>query len=234
LVILKYWSSSRDFNKLFIKPESWKNMLRHIFWNFLCCIKLRCDCFLYLWETWAYAWKQSIVFPNIYIFATFHRKPDILILNTRENHQSHFFFAGSSAIHVVGLDLAGHCCRLHAWITHACTAYCMNYLITFAQCQHHTKCKTGREEKWLTWSASSLPLSAFVWSSSCVLVCPWLKTPVLFVPCVRSFFFPSSVFLFFRSYLSASSMFLCSLLCLFLLIFSFVDGLVEANLLPKR
>ena len=77
-------------------------------------------------------------------------------------------------------------------------------------------------------------------SSVCVrlvfFLCP--RLPLAQDPCVVrslcSFFFRSSVFLFFHSYLSTSSMFLCSLLCLFLLIFSFVDGLVEANLLPKR
>jgi hypothetical protein len=49
-------------------------MLIHIFWIFLCCMKIQYDFFIF-WETWPYGWKQNILF----FYFLFWRKPDILI-----------------------------------------------------------------------------------------------------------------------------------------------------------
>jgi hypothetical protein len=51
-----------------------------------------------------------------------------------------------------------------------------------------------KEQLWVYWQSGffSPPMSTFVWSFFFVLVCPWLKTPVLFVAGVHS----SSVFWF--------------------------------------
>ena len=59
-----------------LKP---KYMLIHIlFWNFLCCLKIRCyNIYIYIWETRPYAWKQNIFFNKLF----FLRKPGILIPN---------------------------------------------------------------------------------------------------------------------------------------------------------
>jgi hypothetical protein len=55
-----------------LKP---KCMLEHIL-NF-CCMKIRCD---FLKKTWSHARKQDIFFVFIiFFFATFQRKPSILI-----------------------------------------------------------------------------------------------------------------------------------------------------------
>ena len=70
---LKYWPSSRDFNKLVIKAKMHANtyflkfslIYENTIWIFY---------FYYFWETWPHAWKQKI-----YIFLMFWRKPGILI-----------------------------------------------------------------------------------------------------------------------------------------------------------
>jgi hypothetical protein len=66
LEFLKYWSSSRDFNKLIIKPKMHANTY---FWNFLGYMKIQYDFFL---ETWPYAWKQNIFFNVLKITGYFN------------------------------------------------------------------------------------------------------------------------------------------------------------------
>jgi len=71
---LKYWPSSRDFNKLVIKAKMHANtyflkfslIYENTIWFFY---------FYYFWETWPYAWKQKIYI----FFLMFWRKPGILI-----------------------------------------------------------------------------------------------------------------------------------------------------------
>jgi hypothetical protein len=46
LKFLKYWPSSRDFNKLVIKANMYANTY---FWIFLCCMKIQYD-FFFIFE----------------------------------------------------------------------------------------------------------------------------------------------------------------------------------------
>jgi len=71
LEFLKYWPSSRDFNKLVIKVK----MHAKYFLNFSFDV-WRYNFYFYFWETWSYAWKQNILFLYFYIFLW---KPSILI-----------------------------------------------------------------------------------------------------------------------------------------------------------
>jgi len=65
---LKYWPSSRDFNKLVIKVKMHANTyffeIFFVVWKY--------NMIFYFWETWPYAWKQNI-------FYVLTKKKDILI-----------------------------------------------------------------------------------------------------------------------------------------------------------
>jgi len=70
LKILKYWPSSRDFNKLVIKAKMHANT--H-FWNFLCYMKIQYEFFIYIFERLGRMHENK---KNIFLF---WRKPGILI-----------------------------------------------------------------------------------------------------------------------------------------------------------
>jgi hypothetical protein len=69
LEFLKYWPSSHDLNKLIIKG---KMHVKTYFFKIFRAMKIQYDFFR---ETWSYARKPDIFF----LFATFQRKPGILI-----------------------------------------------------------------------------------------------------------------------------------------------------------
>jgi hypothetical protein len=69
LEFLKYWFSSRDFNKLVIKAKMHANIY---FWNFLCYMKIQYDFFLR---------DLAVCMKTKHFILFFLRNPSILILD---------------------------------------------------------------------------------------------------------------------------------------------------------
>ena len=77
---LKYWLSSRGFNKLVIKAKNACG--NNFFWSFLCCIKIQYD-FLALRDLvvcmktkFFFLWKPGILIPDLYFYGI-KIQPDI-------------------------------------------------------------------------------------------------------------------------------------------------------------
>jgi hypothetical protein len=59
LIFLKYWLSSRDFNKLVIKAKMHAKIF--FFLSFLCCMKIQYD-FFFVLRDWAVCMKTNLFF----------------------------------------------------------------------------------------------------------------------------------------------------------------------------
>jgi hypothetical protein len=131
---LKYWSSSRDFNKLVIKTKMHADT--H-FWNFLCYMKIQYEFFIYILERLGRMHKNKRFFFIIIIYVltktryfntgfvslqykntnrywlkcneNLRKITDIFLNNFFEYFFSfffyyYFFFSGPNPAHVAGLD----------------------------------------------------------------------------------------------------------------------------------
>jgi hypothetical protein len=128
LEFLKYWPSSRDFNKLVIKAKMHANTY---FWNFLYCMKIQSDLFFLLFLRdlaicmkkkqffLMFWWKSGILILDLYFYCIkiqTHIKQnsvekDAEKSQTFKNIFNNFFLTVLDPAHSfwAGLDLFGTC-----------------------------------------------------------------------------------------------------------------------------
>jgi len=117
LKFLKYWPSSRDFNKLVIKAKMHADTY---FWNFLCYMKIQYEFFIYIFERlgrmhenkkkYFFILTKTLYFNTGFVSLQYKNTNQYWSKYSKifwKNHRFEFFFAGPSPAHGGGAGPAG-------------------------------------------------------------------------------------------------------------------------------